>query len=159
MCVFSRYRIHKLIEGVEPPIPIPDDLPDGIIIGWRRWCDYLEAPSLKSPVQHTYWTPGKTLKAHTVHSQGLNSGIYAYAKEVSARALFGEVALWGKVWEHTSGGEKGYTAEFAYPLSIFCNSRKSAEAYKKTWGRTGVYVNYFSPHTAGADKKGYVALI
>lgn len=162
MCVFSRYK-HELVEIPALTLPIPEVLPEGVIVGWRKW-DFWSSNGLKSPNQGTIWTADNPLRSHRIDQD--NSGIYAYASEAGCwdsygGGISGEVALWGKVYRHLNSDGKvmGYTGQYAYPLSLFLSSRTLALAFENSYGKQGTYINYHAPTVEGADAKGYIALV
>lgn len=108
------------------PLPRFEDagVTAGEIIGYRAWL--LRNDTLYSMYMDSYaWTPGGVEQAfslnhsmHGIHSfKHAGSALAEYAP--SARSalpiVFGEVAMWGEVYEH----ERGYRAEFAAIRKIY----------------------------------------
>lgn len=97
------------------PEPLTDGgIKLGEIIGWRGWRLTFEG-FLHSMSADVLWAPGEPMhgnvKAWTDHN-----GVYAYKhardflkKHSSGLAVYGKVAMWGRVIEH----ELGYRAEWA----------------------------------------------
>ena len=126
---------------MQPDMVIPDSITP--VVAWRAWA--IKGGRLCSVTAGTTWPtrermeaichscsyyyvpgPGSTgvLKKHTESApvEECQCGIYAAVSELHARGVarahfascVGRVALWGKVIE----GERGWRAEFAYPLEL-----------------------------------------
>ncbi|WP_316176170.1 hypothetical protein [Bradyrhizobium sp. SZCCHNRI1073] len=84
----------------------------GEIIGYRAW--ELHDGLLHSMYAKYIWFPGVIERAHKI-DEYWGTGLHAFKtlaharKEYSWANVFGEVALWGEVYEH----ERGYRAEYA----------------------------------------------
>lgn len=104
------------------PPPLAKGLVAGPIIGWRVWKIRTDG-ILLSVTQQCEWPVGTPLIGDP--KQGGTEGVYAtktrddLAKHPYGRdCIYGTVALWGKVIEH----EKGYRAQYAYPLVLDLSS-------------------------------------
>lgn len=116
------------------------------IVGWRLWVVY--ANRLHSVVMLDEWHPKEVfavpellsylMKAGRLDGSTSSVGIYALKDPwqlmwLPDRSLaVGRVALWGWVYEH----ERGYRAQYAYPLSIrrFSGPRFDMEQLCGTYG-------------------------
>lgn len=103
------------------------------LVGWRAW--KVDGNTLR-PVAHDRgegWLPGVAMEAKCYScspapSERCSCGLYA-ADELggiqysSGLIAYGQVALWGKVVQHSHG----YRAQFGYPLWIKLRGRHSSE--------------------------------
>jgi hypothetical protein len=123
-----------IMPGTGPGAPImparkpkPLDKADmaGPLRAWRIWRVWrvMREGHLFSITQNTRWEPGRPLRSSYGPPRAHGSdGIYAVKARdfpfddygAAADFAFGEVALWGGVVEH----ERGYRAEYAYPLRL-----------------------------------------
>lgn len=100
--------------ALEEPEPTFKDagIRAGEIIGYRAWKLY--GGLLHSMYASFIWFPGVVEKAHKI-DEHWGTGLHAFKTLAEARTqydyadVWGEVALWGDVYEH----EKGYRAEYA----------------------------------------------
>lgn len=114
---------HKGLAAVDSEL---DDCVIGYVTGWRIWRVGQAADNslcLSSPVMKLPWPHGRAMKGLVSQPP---QGVYAFTQcidpqllarrwiERQGAALGGQVALWGQVNEH----EEGWTAQFAYPLSL-----------------------------------------
>jgi hypothetical protein len=89
----------------------------GEIVGYRAW--YLQAGLLRSMYATFTWFPGVVEKAHEI-DEGWGTGLHAFKTLEDARTqysyadVWGEVSLWGTVFEY----ERGYRAEYAVVRAI-----------------------------------------
>ncbi|MEM4408584.1 MAG: hypothetical protein QXI19_07565 [Candidatus Caldarchaeum sp.] len=114
------------------------------IVGYRVWNVYgqYRSPRLESITLFTLWPFWKPLQAycydHWLHSppdSRHKCGIYALKSEEDARRwldrpgrVLGLVALWGRVLLY----ERGYIAQYAYPLALTrCGSGITDDIAKK----------------------------
>jgi hypothetical protein len=163
MCIFTGQHA-KLVEGLLPtaasfPLPIQDEFPGDVMIGWRTWDVSLR--TLISPVYATQWPSDRALVSRPPrlnsfgHPQG--QGIYAYGSEEAVRSrllrhippyrrrtqCWGSVAMWGTVLDFRRGLPMGCMAEFAYPLEVNFGAGapiEHAENVAKKYGPYGVHV-------------------
>ena len=101
------------IPGFENPI--------GYVVAMRQW--KVDCGLLTSVVAGMVWHPHEAPKADTTNEGWFHSPGYYAAKtdhhelldyHSTITTITGTVALWGEIIEH----EKGYRAEYAYPLSF-----------------------------------------
>jgi len=93
--------------------------PVGYIVGIRQWI-YSNGLLRSIIMQDYYWLPHETPKAIKADC-GMFVFVGYYAAKPEHKELLaysgvitGTVALWGEIHEH----EKGYRAEYAYPLTL-----------------------------------------
>jgi hypothetical protein len=113
------------------------------IIGWRTW--QLETVGselrLRSVVVPVHWKGGEALEARNLPPPArTNYGAGIYAAKTKAGALeamadwpscvYGTVALWGNVIEHS----RGYRAQFAYPRHLWCKDMQTARDLSRIYG-------------------------
>jgi hypothetical protein len=100
------------------------------IIGWRAWYIVGGFPCLRSLTINCYWQPGQPLAVRNLeYLKKHDMGIHAFFNENDAATyveysaacpdyrltrVHGKVYLWGTVVEC----EKGYRAQYAYPMSL-----------------------------------------
>jgi hypothetical protein len=100
--------------AIPEPEPAIEDagIRAGEIIGYRAW-ELIEG-QLHSMYANYIWRPGVIERAHEING-GWGTGLHAFKtlkqaqKDYCYANVFGEVALWGEVYEH----ERGWRAEFA----------------------------------------------
>lgn len=129
MATLSPYPGSLPAHYAPPPKPEPSMIA-GPIIAWRLW-KIRQDGILLSVAMNVAWPAGAPLEGiqeQTGYSGVVtrvatnnSAGVYAMktrehlaGQEYGRDCLVGQVALWGKVIEH----EKGYRAEFAYPVMI-----------------------------------------
>lgn len=109
-------------------------------------------PRLLSKYHDSVWVPGERFVARCPHSAtccpdvtspchlgkqcngvGEGCGVYAVRERCFLRGasdeVYGMVALWGRVYEHTMG----YRAQYAYPLRI-CGGYTDVKALAQVYG-------------------------
>lgn len=112
-----------------PPKEKSEAVIAGEIIGWRLW--KVNGNKLRSMYIDVDWEPGVPMRGNI----DANAGVHAYKTEKDLRKssylyvfdsgcpenyVYGQVALWGDVVEHTNG----YRAEFGKPVSLYPVSPK-----------------------------------
>ena len=92
----------------------------GCVVAWRAW-NISQDGLLSSVTMRTIWKPTEVMRACCMdNSCGGHDdrqdmcGLWAMKERPDFGAVIGRVALWGEVIEH----EKGYRAEYAYPISL-----------------------------------------
>jgi hypothetical protein len=130
----------------------PDTIEDagiraGEIIGYRAW--FLNDGLLHSMYASFIWFPGVVERAHEI-TESWGTGLHAFKTLHEARQqytyanVWGEVALWGDVFEH----EKGYRAEFAAVRRII---KVSPDVPILQLRRRLLQTRYCKPITEGPD--------
>lgn len=139
-------------ESEEPETLLFDSEP---IVAWRAWLVNSDKQALRSATYAIKWPKRKPMHAHCLtaffkvgkdlyaanphvcpclhHS----CGVYAVLDESAARiwvggvgAVVGRVALWGRVLRF----EKGYRAEYAYPIDLLDNPLLDIERIAAAYG-------------------------
>lgn len=120
--------------GAKEPVPPAEErlVPGPILAvrGWRfqkqEWTWSGDVPLLIGVGVYTPWTPGDAERAPgSPHApdRGGNTGFWGlrFKEDIpSSASVGGIVALWGKIIEH----ERGWRAEYAYPVVIWPNLQR-----------------------------------
>jgi hypothetical protein len=113
------------------------------IIAWRAWqLDTIDSELwLRSVVVPVHWQRGEAIEARYLPPPGgtrYGAGIYAAKTKAGAlksvagwpSAVYGTVALWGVVVEHS----RGYRAQYAYPQHLWCRDKETARELSRLYG-------------------------
>lgn len=113
------------------------------LTGWRAFDLDTDTLDLKAVVKQTRYPAQKALKAqcmggigHEAPQMHCSCGIYATTNLADIQApggsfVYGQVALWGRVCEYTTG----YRAQYAYPTKLILAAGPGREKQAPAWAR------------------------
>lgn len=139
MCAFRHIPARLLnLKGVE--VPLPDVIyEDEAVIAYRTWRISMSGV-VASLFDETIWKPGEIVKSRSLPERG-DGGIYAYP---DGSAYYGQVALFGKVYQHKYAGRRapqGFRGEYAFPVMFDVPAATQARALYDKWAKYGVWIN------------------
>ena len=74
--------------------------------------------------------PNEACSCGIYGAKSLDELVNEYKLSIGDHTILGKVALWGKIIEH----ERGYRAEFAYPLGFYEQPKQDLKNFANAWG-------------------------